>query len=649
MVTMNEKVSITVFSGGRGTKSIQEALSGLKNVEVTYLINGYDSGLSTGEVRKSISGLLGPSDFRKAFTNLAAWSNNDRQMNIARILDHRLPMDLKKAQQVLFSWQSLHGVLETFRTVSPKIDLDSAIKLAETLLNFVSYLKRSDHLGSFDCSDLAIGNSILAGLFLKHGSLQEGLDELARIFDFKDSVRILDVTQGEDLWLVSIASTDFLCVDEGHFVTNQPPAAIEEYMLIPRELYLQLFGKFSSWARADKSTLERIRNSAVIPNANLEALQAIENSNAVIYGSGTLHSSLLPSYLVSGISGAIQHNKEAMKVLFVNGSRDVDIHESLNIDFTWQATLAALDGQDMPRDFISEIWLTSDSWEGLSAADVQYPSIPVKNLTDPGKHKYSASDSYNALSHAVSMLLGSKLSPSSSVTSVVVPIFNEYGKLEELRRQLSALTKSLSGNSIELILVDGGSNDGTFQEISKWTDVEVLQVKTRRGRQEAIFAGIKRARGTFVGVFHSDGEYDEESFRKLLAEAESQPNALVLGSRTLGVSSEGALRTIYADNKSLYWISRLGGLLISSLLSIRLGRIVSDPLCGIYAGPRDRLLALSHVFGDHDAQISLITASRRAGLTILESGLTYSPRSRNDGKKTNLTMGLRALLSVVLS
>lgn len=646
---MNERVSITVFSGGRGTKSIQEALSGLKNVDVTYLINGYDSGLSTGEVRKAIPGLLGPSDFRKAFTNLAAWSNNPQQMQIAQILEYRIPMDQKKAQEVLFSWQSLHGVLKTFRNVSPKIDLNSAIKLAESVLIFVDNLKRNNKLESFNCSDLAIGNSILAGLYLKHGSFQKGLDELATIFDFLDSVRVVDVSQGEDLWLVCIASKDFLCVDEGHFVTNQPPAPIDEYLLIDRELYLELLGEFNSWTQADKDTLERVRNSAVAPKANIEAISAIANANALIYGSGTLHSSLLPSYLASGIPGAIQKNTEATKLLFVNGSRDVDIHDSLNIDFTWEATLAALGGVETPTEFISEIWLTSDSWEGTSSAAVTYPNIPVKKLTDPGKDKYSASDSYNALSHAVSMLLGSKLSPSSSVTSVVIPILNEYEKLDELRRQLNSLTKSFSGNSIELILVDGGSDDGTFQKISQWKDVEVLQVNTRRGRQEAIIAGLKRARGTYVGVFHSDCEYDETSFKKLLAEAESQADALVLGSRTLGVSSEGALRTIYADNKSLYWVSRIGGLLISTLLSIRLGRIVSDPLCGLYAGPRDRLLALSHVFGDHDAQVSLITASQRAGLTILESGVTYSPRAKNDGKKTNVTMGLRALLAVLLS
>jgi 2-phospho-L-lactate transferase/gluconeogenesis factor (CofD/UPF0052 family) len=108
-IAVKEKVSIVVFSGGRGTKSIQEALSGLKNVGVTYLINGYDSGLSTGEVRKAVPGLLGPSDFRKAFTNLAAWSNNLGHMEIAKILEYRIPKDLKSAQEVFSPGRHYRG------------------------------------------------------------------------------------------------------------------------------------------------------------------------------------------------------------------------------------------------------------------------------------------------------------------------------------------------------------------------------------------------------------------------------------------------------------------------------------------------------------------------------------------------------------
>ena len=41
-----------------------------KNIDLTLLINAYDDGKSTGEIRKRISGLLGPSDFRKNLSYL---------------------------------------------------------------------------------------------------------------------------------------------------------------------------------------------------------------------------------------------------------------------------------------------------------------------------------------------------------------------------------------------------------------------------------------------------------------------------------------------------------------------------------------------------------------------------------------------------
>ena len=54
-----------------------------------------------------------------------------------------------------------------------------------------------------------------------------------------------------------------------------------------------------------------------IPQAGAEALNAISNSNAVIYGAGTPYSSLLPSLELKGISDAIKEAK-GPKILVAN-------------------------------------------------------------------------------------------------------------------------------------------------------------------------------------------------------------------------------------------------------------------------------------------------------------------------------------------
>ena len=63
---------IVMFSGGRGTGSITEALMKHAQIELILLVNTYDDGLSTGALRRFVPGMLGPSDVRK---------------NIARLID----------------------------------------------------------------------------------------------------------------------------------------------------------------------------------------------------------------------------------------------------------------------------------------------------------------------------------------------------------------------------------------------------------------------------------------------------------------------------------------------------------------------------------------------------------------------------------
>ena len=66
------KVRIVIFSGGRGSSVLSQELLADSRIELTLAINGYDDGLSTGEVRRFSAKSLGPSDFRKNANRLAA-------------------------------------------------------------------------------------------------------------------------------------------------------------------------------------------------------------------------------------------------------------------------------------------------------------------------------------------------------------------------------------------------------------------------------------------------------------------------------------------------------------------------------------------------------------------------------------------------
>ena len=91
--------------------------------------------------------------------------------------------------------------------------------------------------------------------------------------------------------------------------------------------------------------------------------------------------------------------------------------------------------------------------------------------------------------------------------SVVIPLYNEaahlHSTLEVICRHISDLPCDW-----ELVLIDDGSTDGTWEEIvSFWQDnppIRALRLSRRFGKELAICAGLERARGDAVVVMDGD-------------------------------------------------------------------------------------------------------------------------------------------------
>src|SRR3954465_14244958 len=90
---------VVVFSGGRGSSVLSTELLTHPNISLTLAINGYDDGMSTGEVRRFLGDALGPSDFRKNASHLATTLRTCPADAVA-LLDRRLPVGCTRAEAV---------------------------------------------------------------------------------------------------------------------------------------------------------------------------------------------------------------------------------------------------------------------------------------------------------------------------------------------------------------------------------------------------------------------------------------------------------------------------------------------------------------------------------------------------------------------
>src|SRR6188472_4690479 len=90
MTQRDRPVRVVLFSGGRGAGALVRQLVAREGVNLTIVINGYDDGASTGEVRRFLGDSLGPSDFRKNASNLAA-ALRTCPAELITFLDRRCP------------------------------------------------------------------------------------------------------------------------------------------------------------------------------------------------------------------------------------------------------------------------------------------------------------------------------------------------------------------------------------------------------------------------------------------------------------------------------------------------------------------------------------------------------------------------------
>lgn len=150
-----------------------------------------------------------------------------------------------------------------------------------------------------------------------------------------------------------------------------------------------------------------------------------------------------------------------------------------------------------------------------------------------------------------------RVEPVAGMLSVVSPVYGCEGCLEHLVERVKAAAAT-TGMALEIILVNDGSPDGSWQRIAELARVhpEVRGVRLSRnfGQHYAIAAGIEHARGELVAVMDCDLQDLPEELPRLVAAAKSGSD-IALAQRTERQDSPLKRFTSFAFYKLLGYLT----------------------------------------------------------------------------------------------
>jgi SAM-dependent methyltransferase/glycosyltransferase involved in cell wall biosynthesis len=229
-----------------------------------------------------------------------------------------------------------------------------------------------------------------------------------------------------------------------------------------------------------------------------------------------------------------------------------------------------------------------------------------------------------------------KPEPRQASVSVVVPCKNERGNVRPLLQRVPSV-----GTSTEIVFVEGGSRDGTRDEIQGVVR-EPHDIPTRfvpqsgTGKGNAVRDGFAAADHDLLMILDGDLSVRPEElpgFYRVWANGTAE---FVNGSRLVYDVEPGAMR----------FANMVGNKLFSLLLKAIMGQQVKDTLCGTKVLDRrsyERVAAGRSYFGEFDpfGDFDLLLGAARLNLKIADYPIRYQPRTYGE---TNISRWRHGLL-----
>ncbi len=650
-----DRLKVVLFSGGRGSTALTRQLAGNERIDLKLVINGYDDGLSTGEVRRFLGDSLGPSDFRKNATRLAA-INKSCDQTLIDILDMRFPVNVTATQIAAFGHAlceetpDLATTIPETETLLPAIELFAALNESNRRLLTLRYCAFSRTLetgGTFDFRDCSIGNLIFAGSFLLNNrEFNKAVEDYCNLLSIEPDT-VLNVTTGENAFLVALDTEGVFLDGEAEIVNADSPSRIDDFFLVNAPLSTDTR---KSLAGNTEGLRSELTHRSVHLQLNHKVADAIRHADLIIYAPGTQYSSMYPSYITPGLGRCIAGNIKALKLLVTNLQEDAETRDASAAEIIERALfyLRVKDRDDYPAPCLITHYLVNTP--GKSHTDY-IPPGEMDNLEDPrliriGNYEDGVSGTHHAdkiLAPFIDTLLAGRIKP-----QVAVLLLDNQSLDKATQTILELVRGRIESLPCEITVYYAGDTNGYIENNSSMPfHIRVVDVD-RRPVNEQLLHHALADKPEFVCLFESSGMYHGHDIVSLVSNLNQEHLDAAWGSRRLSVEDIHASYRFRYRHKFLEGLaSYFGSHLLSLSYLLCYGRYMSDTLSGIRLIRRHFLERLDVSIDDACYNQYLLSALLAAKGKVFEVPVDFIPMSPEKVKRTRAIDGLRSL-SIIL-
>ncbi len=318
-------LNVAVINGGRGASGLISAFLERPYINLTSIVNAYDDGKSTGEIRKFFA-MVGPSDLRKV-QQLMLPVDDINYQTYQNLFNHRFPKDIDRESV----FQEIYNFIENKDSTLVGIKIESFYvesHIKKFLNNFVNCLNSIEKLKNikFNFSDCSIMNCIYAGAYLHFNrNIADSTLFFGKLFNLRGNVIATSI---ENKYLVALRENGEMLYSEAEIVELRSNVRIERIYLLDAPLPKNSFEKFSQ--KEKKYYLNQ--HNCHVPISQSVVL-TLKQADIIIYSAGTQHSSLYPSYISKGLSETIANNKKALKIFITNIGADYETPKYMASDY----------------------------------------------------------------------------------------------------------------------------------------------------------------------------------------------------------------------------------------------------------------------------------------------------------------------------